>query len=155
MMRVQHVGLLVIGAALLAGCSDGSSPDPDICPQTYEFGNYGCANVRGVVLEFTGTPRASAMVRVRHSTYRESEAYGATLDWTDSEGRFTTRITRWERPADTSEPDWVSLWVIAAVRRADASLDFTRADSVLVRAEVAPVGRAPQPVEMEIRLRDP
>ena len=150
-MRVR----LSLVTALVVGCSDATRPDPSVCAQTYEFGNYGCADVRGVVLEFTWTPRASAAVRVRHATHPESEAYGATLDWTDSDGRFTTRITRWDRPANTSEPDSVSLWVVAAVRRFDGSLDSGRADSVLVRAEVAPVGQIPEPVDVELRLREP
>jgi hypothetical protein len=70
--------VLIDCAALVLIALACSSTEPDVdpqgCPQTREFGNYGCARASGVVLDQAGDPVAGV-----HISLRPHE--GAALTW--------------------------------------------------------------------------
>ena len=134
-------------SAAVVGC-DTTSPDDnsDACQQTYEFGNSGCAEVHGLVVDPSGRPLPGAAVGVRGPVQPEHDA---TLVpgyvQTDARGEYRIRTTRFGPLVDAAT-DTVTVWVRAGVA---PSLDLPIGtpgpmDSVAVRLEFSPVGALPR-----------
>jgi hypothetical protein len=143
--------------ALAAACSSatGSQQDSRACPQTYEFGNYGCLEVVGQVLGSSEQPLAGIVVGPRF--VQASAGFNTPYATTNDEGRFTLRVTRYgPRESPAAGPDTVSLYVLAVdPRSAGVNVTATVRDSVLVRAAVAPVGAVPVAQSVTMRLAAP
>ena len=134
-----RISLLAVTALL--GCSGATteSIDTSICPQTYEFGNYGCGDIRGRVLIRTGGGLAGAyVVAYLVGSTAQTSALVMTAQ-TDTAGYFAMRGT-WYVPSGLpggQRPDSAVVWV-----RATLPLPGVRpiiADSVRVLARFAAV----------------
>ena len=124
------------------------------CPQTYEFGNYGCAEVRGRVLGSEGQPLEGALVGPRYFTGTEG-GYNTYFTTTDSAGRFSFRITRFSPRSATVDPDPFSIYVRASVRPPAGGSAPLASDSILTRLTLAPIGSVPVPAIVTIQLDYP
>lgn len=125
------------------------------CPQTYEFGNTGCFEVRGTVVGTAGQALAGIFVGPRPITTRAGfNSYFAT---TDAAGRFNVRLARmFGRPPLDGTPDTLSVYVVAVdPRTAGVGIPATVRDSALVVVTVAPVGAVPTPNEVRLTLAVP
>jgi hypothetical protein len=85
-----HTSVWII-TGLVAGCSDGSGPSNGTCPQTYEFGNIGCARVQGVVRDTAGNPLAMARVNLAPAEGVDNTFDSPTHD-TDATGTYSLEI---------------------------------------------------------------
>ena len=126
----------LLPVALFAlSCTD--TVDPAVCPQTYEFGNYGCAQV---VARVTTQSDASVIghfaVSVKaldpNSGFEVAGVQGATP------GTYTISLTRWV-PRMEGTGDTVSVWVKAGLF--DASYTLVAVDSIPRVIRFAPVGQ--------------
>src|SRR5437879_6479224 len=81
--------------AVLAGCRGHLTDtlDSHTCPQTYEFGNYGCAVVEGQVLGARSQPLAGISVGPRPSA--DGGQFNSPYRLTDGNGRFQLQLTRY------------------------------------------------------------
>ena len=103
--------LAVAAAAVLAGCVGdilgGREEDPSLCNQTYEFSNFGCARVTGVVTRPGGEPLGGVYVSLHaldESGFDRGE-YNTPSTVTDADGRFSIEIKRYGSPAEIPSPD--------------------------------------------------
>ena len=142
---------LTLALPLLLGCGRGltDSRDSRICPQTHEFGNYGCAAVEGGILGARSQPLAG--ISVGPGVSADGGQFNTPYVMTDSNGRFQLRLTRYAR--GTSES--ASVWIRAIVIPAPAERVATIVDSALVRLRVAPVGQVPDTAHAAIVLPVP
>jgi hypothetical protein len=139
-----YLGLSAI--TVIAACSEGSGPGSDACPQTYEFGNFGCARVRGLVRNAAGEGVAGARV----SLGPPSEApnfFDAPFAETDATGLYSLEIHHYG-PSPTGGSDTVSMYLRAFLPSTGAPIG----DSMLVELRFAPVGEVPQVLEADITL---
>lgn len=145
---------LILGlASLLNSCSapSGIKIDPNVCQQTFEFGNSGCADIQGNVLN-SRDEGLSGIVVTSHFL-PGSDAFNGAPSTTDGAGRFTLRITRFIGAVPSSGPDTVSVFIVAAdPRSAGVRIPATVRDSVLTRVTIAPVGTVPVPAVISMRL---
>jgi hypothetical protein len=126
----------------LACHADIAEPDLSLCAQTYEFGNFGCGDVHGLVVNRNGIPVRDAYVNLLLAGASISGSPVGGYARTDSLGRFTMRAT-WMAltPANSTRPDSALVLVSAAIPTLPAS---SRGDSASVMAHFAAVGqRAP------------
>jgi hypothetical protein len=146
----------LLGLTALAACSSSlSDVEPTVagaCVQSYEFGNYGCAEIVGTVVNEQQQPLPGISVGPVHLPDRG--AFNTVYSDSDGNGRFKFRIMRFTAP-ETS-PDTVSLYVRAAdPRSAGVNIPARVRDSVLVNVTLAPVGRVPTPAVVVITLNTP
>ena len=128
--------------------------DRAVCQQTYEFGNHGCAEVRGQVLGSDGRPLQGVDVGPRYFAGMEG-GYNTYYTSTDSAGRFSFRIQRFSpRPAPV-DPDTFSIYVRASIRPPPGGSAPLASDSVLTRLTLAPIGGVPIPATVTIQLDYP
>ena len=106
----MHSRVFALAATLWiasAACKD-QGPDPLACAQTYGFGNYGCADVTGVVLDALNKPVASATVTAGTIT----DPYEHVQLTADTSGKFAVRLLRrWIQL--NPDMDTVSTWMHA------------------------------------------
>lgn len=142
---------------LLSACQSTTGTNLSAaCQQSYEFGNYGCAEVTGRVLGSSGKPLSGVSVGPRFLSEPDAGMYNSPYVDTDSEGRFRFRIQRYAQRRNVPVPDTFSIYVRAAVRPPPAAGASSPAvDSVLVQLELAPIGQVPNPSEVEIHLSYP
>jgi hypothetical protein len=133
--------------AVIASCSDGSEPVSDGCPQTYEFGNYGCARIRGAVRNAAGEPLAGARVSLAPPSDVPNFYDSPTAD-TDETGLYRLEIHNYGPPPSATSADTVAMYVRAFLPSTEAPIG----DSVLVDMIFAPVGAMPEMVEMDITI---
>lgn len=132
---------LAVATAVLLACSDPTGPDSP-CQQTFEFGNFGCAEVVGTVTGLSGQPLPGRPVFVKVIPHGAS--YSGGFVRADAQGRFRTRIFRMTQPVTPLVPDTFSVWVVA-IDLASAELPdpVDIRDSVLRRLTLTPVGQRP------------
>src|SRR6185295_19729879 len=108
-VRARELAAAGVFVCLLGSCKD-QGPDQLACQQTYGFGNYGCSDVAGTVLDAQNHTVANASVTAGDST----DVYDHILTTTDSLGKFSVRLLRrWIRPG--TGLDTVSTWFHAAM----------------------------------------
>lgn len=154
-------GLLCV-ALWASGCEWAPTnlvTDSDVCPQTAEFGNYGCARLVVIV---QGPPPWPALRRmdVRAVPAREHTGADLALAPRPDTGAVPLGLIRWHPPAAGSE-DTTSVWVSARIlddpQRGPAGVPLTvfAVDSVLHVARFAPVGSRPPTDTVRLTLRRP
>ena len=154
--RTRRAGALplLLAAVLSAGCSDATPTDiiaeAEVCPQTYEFGNYGCAVVVAMLNEPARPWPTLYRVELTATPARESAGVGPAVSL-DSPlnaaplGPMSVRVTAWSRPTPVGA-DTLSIWVVA--RMLDMSppivggrtLPTFAVDSVLRLVRFVPAG---------------
>ncbi len=138
-----------VAAALLLACHLGDQRDARACPQTGEFGNYGCAVVEGAVVGARGQPLTGVAVGPGQSA--DGGQFDTPFDYTDARGRFQLRLTRYvPAPSDSA-----SVWIHANVLPTPPEVVSTIYDSALVRLLIAPVGHLPDTAHVSIVLQVP
>jgi hypothetical protein len=144
-------GLLTIAACNSLPIDPNGRLDARACEQTYEFGNSGCAEIEGAVLDRQDRALPGMIVGPRYVF--PGAAFNTPYATTDSAGRFRLRITRFGADAPAVGPDTVSLFVLAYDPRSSGlNVPATVRDSVMARVTVAPLGRVPVPASVTIRL---
>ena len=139
-MRVRRRFLLSASVALLA-CSASVTDvgDPSICQQTYEFGNYGCGDVEGRVVNSAGVPAQGVRVNVRGDASAEGQSLSAN-GVTDSVGRYSLRLTRMFLVAGTNRDSAsVSVWTGVGPMPTNVITVVARFSDVGARAKVTSV----------------
>jgi hypothetical protein len=153
---------LLCALLCVAGCESLLDPDDDgergACPQTGEFGNYGCARL---VLMVQAPPQPWPERYLWHVVAVPArEGTGADLSLTPrpDSGVVQLHLTRWHSPAPGSE-DSASVWVHARLLEdprpvaVGVPLPVFAADSVLHVARFAPVGEVPPVDTVWLTLR--
>ncbi len=162
MSIVRHVNRSVrnlcaaVALAALPGCNSAASVQLDsrVCEQSYEFGNTGCAAIEGRVVD--ADDRGLAGISVVTRQLPGQAIFATSVATTDTNGRFSLRITRMVGRSPATGPDTVSLWVRAAdPRSAGVGVVATRRDSALVQVEMALIGQIPEPARVTIRILQP
>lgn len=125
--------------------------DPDLCPQTYEFGNHGCARVEGRVLEPSGAPVVGAYVRLAPPEDGSAGGYDTPVPRTDTEGRFRIEIHRMSEQPRPVTPDTLTVYL----RASWAATRQAVRDSVPVLLHFAPVGAEAITTRADIVLDTP
>ena len=161
--------LVLLAALLGAGCRDATPTDiiaeEGVCPQTYEFGNYGCAVV-------VARPDAPALpwpavhrIELTARPARENSGVGPTgspespLNAAPL-GPMSVRVTAWSRPMPIGA-DTLSMWVVARMIDmsppivAGRTLPTFAADSVLRLVRFVPAGERYAPDTVRLALRPP
>ena len=133
------------------GCSSTEPDvDPQGCPQTREFGNYGCARASGVVLDQAGEPLAGVQVSLRP---HEESGFDVGATVTGSDGLFALEVHDFEgNDLAAGERDTLEFFVLATF---PVTTSFLLQDSVTVAGELAPVGERPQAIETSFTLTVP
>jgi len=149
-MSSSRLPILASVAVVVVACSSlTGNQDPRACAQTSEFGNYGCVEVFGTVVD--ADERGLYGIIVGPVYLPGKEGFNTNYGGTDVDGRFRFRVSRFTAPVTT--PDTVSFYVRAAdPRTAGVGIPATLRDSVLVTATVTPVGRIPVPTTVTISL---
>jgi len=100
----KRLGISMLAALwipLLACDGSPSSPDDASCPQTYEFGNYGCALIEGQVTDASGSSLSGIDVGPVHLEGRD--CCNTVFAETDVDGHYSFMIHRFAPPpADTT-----------------------------------------------------
>lgn len=105
-MRIMRLRLVLVALlATLGSCHDPVGPD--ICPQTSEFGNYGCASVVVVVPPPSGSLPNSRRLTIIVRPLRETGSLAIIPQ--SPFGAIPVHLTRWLPDAG----DTVSAWVVA------------------------------------------
>jgi len=152
MMKNKLAGLLL----LAAGCGSTTDvADRGECPQTREFGNYGCARVVAVL---EAPPQLPAKYRydVKAVPARGLNRDPSAFALSAAAGEVPLNITLW-----TPLPgggDTLSFWIVARLLEepaAGAQLTTFAADSVLRVVRFAPVGAVPATDTVPLTLRRP
>ena len=142
MPRRHALARALLSSAIVAcGGTSPVQPDPALCLQTYEFGNFGCGELRGRVVNANGSPIIGAYIGARVVDARFQGFSIFALSRSDSTGRYAMRMTWQSLGFNGVRPDTATVTVVAAVLSPGAP---TRADSVRVLARFDSVGsRAP------------
>jgi hypothetical protein len=143
---IECAALVLIGLA----CSTEPDVDPQGCPQTREFGNFGCARASGVVLDQAGDPLAGA-----HILFRPHEEGGFDVGAmeTGPDGRFALEVHDFEgNDLASGTRDTMAFVILAAF---PVTTNFLLRDSVILDGELAPVGERPQSIEASLTLTVP
>lgn len=153
-----------LGCALLWAAGCGRAPtdlaESDTCPQTREFGNYGCARLVVIV---EGPPRPwpeRYLWDVRAVPVRQGTGADLALAPRPDTGVVPLGLIRWHPPAAGSE-DTTSVWVSARMLedprpvQTGVPLPVFAADSVLHVARFAAVGSRPPTDTVRLTLRRP
>jgi hypothetical protein len=147
-MRTIRIALL----AFIGSCITDPANDR-VCPQTYEFGNYGCAVVRGQALDTSNQPMSGVMIGLGSSA--GSEGFNTAGATTGIDGRFVIRLVRFAPSSSTSGSDSASVWIRGVSSPITIGSGSSKRDSVLVRVRVAPVGATPDTVAITLRPKGP
>jgi hypothetical protein len=131
----MRTAAVLLSLVLLAACSDSTGEDGSRCEQTHGFGNSGCADLTGTVVDPAGAPVRGARV-VAHAPETRLVALAGGIAQTDAEGRFRLRVLRMAGTPTT--PDTVTAWVRAA--RPFTGGEPSPRDSVAVVLDISPVG---------------
>lgn len=147
---LQPVTLLL---SLVSGvtCSDASDLR---CEQTYEFGNYGCADVVGRMVDRNEEPLGGMEYGVVNREREFDSRFNTNVmpATPDSLGNFRLRITRYLLSGPPTTPDTGSVWIIGSKRPAFPGPSPGIRDSVLVTLQFAAIGAIPEPSQVTIRL---
>lgn len=138
-------GAFVILLCATIACAGPTAADEAACPQTYEFGNYGCADLHGQVLDSLDQAVAGVVVGAGNGGFN---TMGTT---TDLDGRFRLRLTLFFPIVG----DTASVLVRAADPRTvplGGQVPRVR-DSVVAVARVAPLGKVPVPTQVRLKLQ--
>jgi len=141
--------LAALSILAVASCRTAGDPaiDPRACYQTYEFGNTGCLEITGQVVDANGQPLKDIPLFGR--AVPDTAGIGfANATTSDVSGKFRMRAIRM-LGQPTSHRDSVRVYVGALWR------PTLRRDSVFVTATIAPVGEIPDAVDVRIVLQIP
>lgn len=143
MVPRRHALVPALLASTIVACGNASpvEPEPALCQQTYEFGNFGCGELRGRVVTANGSPIIGAYIgaSVVDAKFQGFSIYA--LSRSDSTGRYAMRMTWQSLGFNGVRPDTATVTVYAAAIAPGAP---TRKDSVRVLARFDSVGsRAP------------
>jgi hypothetical protein len=129
------------------GCSDDSGPSAgNVCPQTFEFGNFGCARVAGTIRDAAGQPLPGVVVTLTAPAEADN-AYDFPSATTAAAGTYALEVHRFDQPAILRAADTVPLRVRAVVP--DQS---ELRDSMLIDVIFVPVDSVAQTVEVDLVL---
>lgn len=143
--RLLHAIWLSAVTVIIGGCSD-EGPASNACPQTYEFGNFGCARIQGVVRNAAGGALAA---RVSLSPAGETpNTFDSPTRDTDADGSYQLEIHNYGPTSITGSTDTVPMYVRAFVPSSGSPVG----DSVLVEMMFVPVGEVPQVLEADITI---
>ena len=124
---------------ILSACSatEPNDRDPNVCPQTREFANYGCARFIAVLTTSSGAPAAGiALFAMALDTTITGELTGVSSMLSDERGRAELQITWYVRPPTR---DTVPMRIVALRPGSLAQ----RVDSMDVGITFARVGQRP------------
>ncbi len=142
---MRNFVLLVVVLSMALGCGSHEQSEDPRCLQTQEFGNTGCAVLRGLVTDGLGVPVAGAHVSVQGPAdpARPIVLTSGSKE-TDSGGAYSLRAIRDAGEAPAEGLDTITVWVRAVVDLPGAPVG-TRlpSDSVLATLEIRPVGETP------------
>lgn len=138
------------------GCSSPSLVDDSrTCQQTYEFGNSGCVEVAGAVVNAEGRPLRNVAVGA-HAVSGDVGMTG-TGQITDSTGQFRFRLMRifvLRQPSVLRDP--VSIYVVASdIGSATNGGPARVRDSVIATPTFAAVGQVPVMSHVRVVLATP
>jgi hypothetical protein len=132
---------------LLAACGNGAGPgDPDLCPQTFEFGNFGCARVAGTVRDGGGQPLGGVSVTLAPPV-GGTNAFDSPSARTGADGSFALEAHRFDQPAVLKGADTIPMYLRGALME-----EPTVRDSILLTVIVVPVDSIAQTVEADLVL---
>ncbi|MEO8620943.1 MAG: hypothetical protein ABI625_07750 [bacterium] len=123
------------------GCAASltEADDPSVCPQTYEFGNYGCGDVEGRIVNPGGLPVQGIRVNARGDSSANGQSLSA-YGMTDGNGRYSLRLTRYFLVSGTGRDSaTVSVWTGAGGMPAAATTVVAQFADVGARVKVASV----------------
>ena len=158
--RISRVALaaVALGAGGCRSVTDRTRADPVACPQTYEFGNFGCARIVALV-EGPPTPwPARYRFDVRAVPARSSSGATVTIAPEPGVGPVPLQLTLWGGPA-SAEGDTLSVWIVARLLEDPAPpvvgvpLRTFAADSTLRVIRFAKVGAVPPVDSVPLLLR--
>jgi hypothetical protein len=143
--------------ALLAACDSATSAEPSDgrCPQTFEFGNYGCARLVAIARAPDGLlPTRTRLEVALRPISRESGWEGAVaMDTALRPVQVTATLLL--RPL-SGAVDTVSVWVVASLRDASvATWPLLATDSARYLLRFKPVGAIPRLDSVVLQLRRP
>jgi hypothetical protein len=143
---------LYAATAVLVSCSDGSEPGSGTCPQTYEFGNFGCARVEGVVRDAAGAPLGN--VRVVLSLAEEvPNSFDTPVHDTDATGAYALEIHDYGSDGrHAPPPDPVPMNLQAFLLTGSPEDPAPSSDLIPVNLQFAPVGELPEVLEVNITI---
>ena len=157
--RVGIAAAVLVAAACRATTASERARG-DACPQTYEFGNYGCARVVALI---DGPPRPwpdPYRFEARLTPARPSPAGSATSPTSTFASTVPLQYTLWS-PLAPAGTDTLSVWVVARMLEdpqpavVGVPLPLFAADSVLRVLRFAPVGSVPPTDSARLTLRRP
>jgi hypothetical protein len=134
-MHTARRNIRVLASTILLGCGGATTEtiDASICRQTYEFGNYGCTQIEGRVVNRNGAAIPGVQVVARGGSALGQSLFGYTA--TDTAGHYSFRLTRYiVLPGDG---DSATVSVRAAIPFTSGTIP---ADSTVVTAHFADVG---------------
>lgn len=142
---------LCASTAVLLSCSDGSGPGFGTCPQTYEFGNLGCARVEGVVRDAAGTPIANVRVHI-HPAEGVSNSFDGPMHVTDATGAYSLEIHDYGAPGHHEPPaDPVPMNLLAFLTGTSEE-PGPSSGLIPVSLQFAAVGELPEVLEQDITI---
>lgn len=164
--------LLLLGSAGLQACSGTSAPqeepkeERDRCPQTYEFGNYGCAEIVGRLIAPDGGParppgRPGPEISVSLTQLSPVSAIASyTLVIRDTTGTYRLHAIRYfDRPP--AGPDTITVqvravwWDASSTASPEGFLPILAADSAVRQIRLVPVGERFITDTVDLWLRRP
>ncbi|MFN8580193.1 MAG: hypothetical protein U0163_04345 [Gemmatimonadaceae bacterium] len=141
-MRHRLYGLVPLAAlALMAACGAPAGVDTQegICPQTHEFGNYGCARLVAVVTTAAGAPAGIYLRAVPVDTVLAGEPAGYVSSFTDGSGMISMQLTWYTNPPKSNALPY-RLFAMHPETAGPRAVDSTQ-----VLLNFAPVGQRPAP----------
>lgn len=162
----------LVGSVSLGSCTRPSEPEEkvkaetDRCPQTYEFGNYGCAEIFGLLIAPDGglaraPGRPASEITVSLTQLSPAPAISSyTLVIRDTSGTYRLRATRYFGPPPAG-PDTITVqvravwWDAFAAASPEGFLPILAADSVVHQIRLVPVGARFVPDTVHLALRRP
>jgi hypothetical protein len=152
------VSITLLGLCIATGCGSGTDIDPDVCPQTREFGNYGCARI----VVFVQTPPDSipfnSRLDVRARPAQPSTGAESAFAPIPRGGENHLEIIRYTPPALGTE-DTLSYWISSRILEipqpipVGTPLPVFAEDSVLRVISFARVGSRPRSDTVRLVLR--
>jgi hypothetical protein len=147
LVRRSVTSALVVLPAAFAGCTTGSEPlDDRLCPQTFEFGNLGCARVAGTVRDGAGRPLAGVEVTLVPPS-KAGNSYDVPSATTGVAGTYMLEIHRFDAPPAVRPADTIPLYLRGRVPEQPELRD-----SMLVEVIFVPVDSTAQTVTGELVL---
>lgn len=148
------VAVLALGSA--AACHDpAAAVDDGACPQTYEFGNTGCAVVLGVVVGARGQALEGVTVFARVDP--AGAGFASSYDASNPDGTFKVNIMRYagHEPVDRQH-DTLSVYVVAQNQPLAWALGQPKVrDSAFTTVRMFRVGEVPSPSNLTMKLDVP